>query len=401
MAFAAAARRNLASRGLSGLLERRLCPSIHQLLPSNSTGEPRKPPPLPPPPAPRSFHFALVPCGCGEAQTLNYPPFGRHLLPGSPRRSFSSSSRDFSDVLTDAAHAAPPDASFPGEVAWAAEDSSMAVAAVQHLIDGVHSFTGLNWWISIALSTVLLRSVSFTLWMLARKQLYEMRQEVQQTSKLLNNAKDDASREEAERVVWSSLKKIGVVVYLPLAVTPYTLITLHIAISNMVENVPSLKGGGAFWFTDLTSPDAFCMFPMITSLFIMLTLELKYSTVRKCKGCSGPIDKIRGVQRVVSLLSIVYTATLPQAISCFFVTWTSLSLAERIALDQPAVQKVIFGAPLIKQRCSSCDGQNGPTAEEAPSPVKEQEEPVCPETKKSSDASIHSDEADKKSTKGS
>jgi hypothetical protein len=30
-------------------------------------------------------------------------------------------------------------------VARAAEDSSMAVAAVQHLIDGVHSFTGLNW----------------------------------------------------------------------------------------------------------------------------------------------------------------------------------------------------------------------------------------------------------------
>nr|XP_051193278.1 mitochondrial inner membrane protein OXA1-like isoform X2 [Lolium perenne] len=400
MAFAAAARRNLASRGLSGLLERRLRPSIHQLLPSNSTGEPRKPPPLPPQPAPRSFHFALAPCG--TAQTLNHPPFGLHLPPGSPRRSFSSSSsRDFTDVLTDAAHAAAPAASFPGEVARAAEDSSMAVAAVQHLIDGVHSFTGLNWWISIALSTVLLRSVSFTLWMLARKQLYEMRQEVQQTSKLLNNAKDDASREEAERVVWSSLKKIGVVVYLPLAVTPYTLITLHIAISNMVENVPSLKGGGAFWFTDLTTPDAFCMFPMMTSLFIILTSELKYSTVRKCKGCSGPIDKVKGVQRVISLLSMVYTTSLPQAISCFFVTWSSLSLAERIALEQPAVQKVLFGAPLIKQRCSSCDGQNGPTAGEAPSPVKEQEEPVCPETKKSSDASIHSDKADKKSTKDS
>ncbi|KAM0898699.1 hypothetical protein ACQ4PT_021764 [Festuca glaucescens] len=384
----AAARRNLASRGLSGLLERRLCPSIPQPLPSNSTGEPRKPPP-----PPRSFHFALAPCG--TAQTLNYPSFGLHLLPGSPCRSFSSFSRDFTDVFTDAAHAAAPAASFPGEVAWAAEDSTMAVAAVQHLIDGVHSFTGLNWWISIALSTVLLRSVSFTWWILARKQLYEMRQEIQQTSKLLNNAKDDASREEAERVVWSSLKKIGVVVYLPLAVTPYTLITLHIAISNMVENVPSLKGGGALWFTDLTTPDAFCMFPMITSLFIMLTSEFPVYQRKKTLSAHSSSIPMDGVTKISPNLSPI------QAISCFFVTWTSLSLAERIALDQPAVQKVIFGAPLIKQRCSSCDGQNGPTAEEAPSPVKGQEEPVCPETKKSSDASIHSDEADKKSTKDS
>jgi YidC/Oxa1 family membrane protein insertase len=150
MAFAAAARRkprNLASRGLSGLLERRLRPSIHQLLPSNSTGEPRKPPPLPPQPAPRPLHFALAPCGCGTSQTLNYLPFGLHLLPGPPRRSFSSVSRgpDFTDVLTDADHAGAAPASFPGEVAWAAEDSSTAVAAAQHLIDAVHSFTGFNW----------------------------------------------------------------------------------------------------------------------------------------------------------------------------------------------------------------------------------------------------------------
>uniref|UniRef100_A0ACD5TNE8 Uncharacterized protein n=2 Tax=Avena sativa TaxID=4498 RepID=A0ACD5TNE8_AVESA len=274
MAFAAA-RRNLAPRGLSDLLERRLRPSIPQLLPSKCTGEPGKTTPLPPPPAPRSFNFGLA--TCGTSQTLNFLPFGLHLLPGPPRRSFASSSRDidFTGVLTDAAHAAAPAASFPGEVTWAAEESSVAVAAVQHLIDAVHSFTGLNWWISIALSTALLRSVSFTLWMLARKRVYEMRQEMQLTSKLLKNVKDDASREEAVRVLLSSLKKIGLAAYLPLTVTPYTLITLHIAISNMVENVPSLKGGGAFWFTDLTTPDALCIFPMITSLFIILTSEFQ------------------------------------------------------------------------------------------------------------------------------
>ncbi|CAM0956434.1 unnamed protein product [Alopecurus aequalis] len=396
MALAAAARRNLASRSLSILLERRLCPSLPQLLPSNSIGDPRKPSSLPPQPAARSIHFALAPCG--TSQTLNFIPFGFHLLLGPPRRSFSSSSReiDFTDVLTDAAIVAAPAASFPGEVAWAVEESSMAVAAAQHLIDAVHSFTGLNWWISIALSTALLRSVSFTLWMIARKQIYEMRQEVQHTSKLLNNVKDDASREEAARAVFSSLKKLGLTVYLPLTVTPYTLITLHIAISNMVENVPSLKGGGAFWFTDLTTPDALCIFPMITSLFIVLTSEIKYTASRKCKGCSHPLDKVKEVLRVISPLSMLYTTTLPQAISCFFVTWSSISLAERIALDQPGVQKVLFGAPLEVRRCNCRDGQKGPTAEETPSPAKEEDGPVSPETKKSSDASVHRDDSDPK-----
>uniref|UniRef100_A0ACD5TIV3 Uncharacterized protein n=1 Tax=Avena sativa TaxID=4498 RepID=A0ACD5TIV3_AVESA len=383
MAFAATSRRSLASRGLSDLLARRLHPSLPQLLPSNSTGDPRKPSPLPPPPAPRLFNFALA--HCGTSQTLKFPPFGPHLLPGPLCRSFSSSrDPDFTDVLTDAAHSAAPTASFPGEVAWAAEDSSTAVAAVQHLIDAVHSFTGLNWWISIALSTLLLRCVVSTLLIHANKRLY---------------AKDDTSREKFMNAGLPFLKNLGLVVYLPPIVTPYICINLYIAISNMVEKVPSLKGGGAFWFTDLTTPDALCIFPMMTSLFIMLPRELNSSAVRKCERCSRKMDKIRQVWRGISLLPMLWTATLPQAISCSFVTWTSLGLAESIALKQPAVQKVLFGTPL-NQRCSSCAGQKGPIAKDSPSPVKEQEQPVPPETRKSSDASVHKEESDENLTKG-
>ena len=42
----------------------------------------------------------------------------------------------------------------------------------------------------------------------------------------------------------------------------------------MVEKVPFLKGAGAPWLRDLTTPDALCIFPMITSLFVMLPFEV-------------------------------------------------------------------------------------------------------------------------------
>uniref|UniRef100_A0ACD5TMZ9 Uncharacterized protein n=1 Tax=Avena sativa TaxID=4498 RepID=A0ACD5TMZ9_AVESA len=381
MAFAAATRRNLASRGLSNLLERRLHPSIPQLLPSSSTGDPRHPSPLPPKPAPRSFHFGIA--HFGTSQTLNFLPFGSHLLPGPPRRSFSSSSRDpdFTNVLTDAAHAAAAPASFPGEVARAAEDSSMAVAAVQHLIDAVHSFTGLNWWISIALSTVLLRCVLSTLWIFFRKRLYMTSHDLQQIGKLVKNAQDDASKEEAANIGFRIIKSFGLLT-LPPIVTSYTIITLYTSISNMVDKVPSLNGGGAFWFTDLTTPDALCIFPMITSLFIMLRIEVDNRALRRCKGCTRRIGKIKMVWRAISLLSMLWTTTLPQAISCSFVAWSSVSLAERRAFNKPAVQTVLFGAPVKAQlRCSSCSELNGLTANDSPSPVKEHD-------------------TDKKSTKG-
>ncbi|KAM3409100.1 hypothetical protein ACQJBY_001844 [Aegilops geniculata] len=402
MALAAAARRSLASGGLSGPLARRLHRSLPQLLPSNSTGDARKPSPLPPPPAPRPFHFALAPRG--TSQTLSFPPFGLHLLPGPSRRSFSSRDTGFSDTLADAAHsaasAAAP-ASFPGEVAWAAEDSSMAVAAVQHLIDAVHSFTGLNWWISIALSTVLLRCGMFTISTLVNKRLYGMRQDLEQYIKWVKNTKGEKSMQELADAADPMVRKLGFLPTLHIIVTPYTFITLYIAISNMVEKVPSLKGGGALWFTDLTTPDALCIFPMITSLFIMLRFEVNYGVAAKRTERSRKMeDNIRQVVRATSLLPMLWTATLPQAISCSLVTWSGLTLAGKIVLKHPDVQKVLYGGPfLLKQECSSSDGQKGPTAEDSPPPVKEEEEPVSPETKKSSDASVHRDESDKKSTK--
>ena len=42
----------------------------------------------------------------------------------------------------------------------------------------------------------------------------------------------------------------------------------------MVEKVPSLKGGGAYWFTDLTTPDDLLILPVLTSLSFLATVEV-------------------------------------------------------------------------------------------------------------------------------
>ena len=52
-----------------------------------------------------------------------------------------------SDGVASAAASVPlPPAPYPGEVAAAAAESFPPVAALQHLLDAVQSFTGLNWY---------------------------------------------------------------------------------------------------------------------------------------------------------------------------------------------------------------------------------------------------------------
>jgi YidC/Oxa1 family membrane protein insertase len=151
-----AARRSIATR-LSYHLTRRLRPCVPHALTSHSLDEQASPsPPLPLPLPP--LHAPLQQRSIA-AQTLGFLPFSLHLA-GPTRRSFSSSAPapapnleaapaaevDAAGVLADAAEAtASVPTPFPGEVAAAAADSFPPVAALQHMIDAIHSFTGLNW----------------------------------------------------------------------------------------------------------------------------------------------------------------------------------------------------------------------------------------------------------------
>ncbi|CAK7345650.1 unnamed protein product [Dovyalis caffra] len=64
------------------------------------------------------------------------------------------------DVVMDTVVQAAPAAN---EVAVAAADSFLPVAALQHFIDAVHNFTEFNWWASIVVTTLLIRSATVPL----------------------------------------------------------------------------------------------------------------------------------------------------------------------------------------------------------------------------------------------
>lgn len=42
----------------------------------------------------------------------------------------------------------------------------------------------------------------------------------------------------------------------------------------MAEKVPSFKHGGASWFIDLSTPDALYVFPVLTALSFLITVEV-------------------------------------------------------------------------------------------------------------------------------
>lgn len=154
--MAAFSRRSLTS-GFTLISRHRLLPSFSHLLPNSLDRDQSQSQPQPP-----SFASQIRnPRNLGFPLPLGLDPFLRSYSSSSSSGSHGSDEiiKDDADVLIDPAIdtslldsvASALPASFPGEVAAAAADSYLPVAALQHLIDLVHSFTGVNWLVLIVI----------------------------------------------------------------------------------------------------------------------------------------------------------------------------------------------------------------------------------------------------------
>ncbi|KAL8053983.1 hypothetical protein ABFX02_05G108600 [Erythranthe guttata] len=274
-----------------------------------------------------------IPAGCGPIFARNMSSLGE----GPPENI---------EIMTDkAVDVASQVGPVVNEVAIAAADSSTPVAAIQYLVDYVHCYTGFNWWASIVVTTVLIRSILLPLGIHLRKcelkyKLIEPR--LQEIKKEMRD-KDMSPRDVAERR--ARMKEL----YKEYGNTPFTrwkgtLIGVPIlycvlsALTNMAANVPSFKEGGALWFTDLSTPDSMFILPILTGLSFWIRFEpLKDSIFASPR-------KIFDL--VFSSLTIPLTAMFSKVICFYLITFNLFSLACDLVLRKRGV-KLFLGLPII------------------------------------------------------
>ncbi|XP_042019737.1 mitochondrial inner membrane protein OXA1-like [Salvia splendens] len=257
---------------------------------------------------------------------------------------------DMADVLGETAVQVAQAAPAVGEVAAAAADSFLPVAALQYVIDYVHTFTGLNWWSAIVVTTVLIRTLQLPLtihqikatskFTLIRPKLEEIQQEMK------SRDMSPAAVLEGQAKMKKIFNEYGVTPFTPLKgilIVGPVFLCFFLAINNMAEKVQSFQQGGAFWFTDLTTPDTMYIFPVLTALTFWITVECNAQ-----EGLEGnPAAKtIKNVSRVFAALTVPLTASFPKAIFCYWITSNLYSLAYGLVIKKPEVKKML-GIPDI------------------------------------------------------
>ncbi|WJX95440.1 hypothetical protein P8452_76760 [Trifolium repens] len=311
---------------------------------------------------------------------------------------------DVADVLTDTsmdagiltetvvdAAAVSSQAPVVSEVVIAAADSYLPVQALQYAIDAVHSFTGLNWWAAIVLTTLLIRTATVPLLinqLKATSKLTLMRPRLEEIKEEMDGKTfDPEAVAEGQKRMKQLFKEYGASPLTPLKglfIQGPVFISFFLAISNMAEKMPSFKHGGAFWFTDLSTPDALYIFPVLTALSFLIVVECNVQ-----EGMEGnPMgDTMKKFSRILAFVSVPLTMGFPKAIFCYWITSNLFSLAYGTVLKVPGVKKT-FGIPelpaaptsspqspfsifpALKQTASAADDQSSSPVESSKRPNK-------------------------------
>ncbi|XP_042006846.1 mitochondrial inner membrane protein OXA1-like [Salvia splendens] len=103
----------------------------------------------------------------------------------------------------------------------------------------------------------------------------------------------------------------------------------------MAQNVQSFKEGGAFWFTDLTTPDAMYILPVLTALTFCKTVEHNAQ-----QGLEGD-RPAKNSCRIVAVLSIPIIAQYPKAIFCYWITSNLYTVAYELVIKKPKVKQML------------------------------------------------------------
>ncbi|CAI7756455.1 unnamed protein product [Closterium sp. NIES-53] len=242
------------------------------------------------------------------------------------------------------------------ELAAAAAHCSAPIAALQQLIGAVHDVAGLPWWLSIAAATVGIRLILLPAFVYQVRSTVKMALIKPEMERLLNKVK--AAGYDTEAVahyngkMQALLKKHNTTPFAPLLgifLQAPIFIGFYFAITGMAEHMPSFTTGGAFWFTDLTTPDTTYLLPLMSSAGILAAVELNAA-----EGMEGAPNaaQMKWFMRGLAVTMVPLTVTFPKAVFCYWITTNVFSLVQGLGLKRPGVRKAL-GIPTLKPPSSN------------------------------------------------
>jgi len=197
--------------------------------------------------------------------------------------------------------------------------------------------SGLPWWGSIVLLTVLIRTAMLPLTIASQVNATRMALAQPELEKLKERATQDP---EVQRKVFEVYSRYGVsmkYMFAPLIVQFPLFISVFFGLRRLTELYPSMKEGGLLWFTDLTAPDPTYSLPLLTAACLLTSIEMG----GEVKSAQVNSEVFKNVGRGVAILTVPLTMHFATGLFVYFLTTNVYTVGQIAILKQPKLKQML------------------------------------------------------------
>jgi YidC/Oxa1 family membrane protein insertase len=183
-----------------------------------------------------------------------------------------------------------------------------------------HDSWGLAWWLSIALVTVIVRSLLFPLTIKQVRSMRSMQDLKPDMDRIRAQFKDNRQRQQEELMKLYQERNVNPLGgCLPLLVQMPIFITMFYVIRGFGAEHPSFAEGGILWFQNLAVQDPTYILPILSAVTLLAASEITAKNID---------PQQRWLMRVLPVVFIAFTYYFPAGLFVYWITSNLVTLVQ-------------------------------------------------------------------------
>jgi YidC/Oxa1 family membrane protein insertase len=192
--------------------------------------------------------------------------------------------------------------------------------------DGLEFFNtqGIPWWLSIAILTVIVRSLLFPLTIRQVKSMRAMQDLKPEMDRIRAKYKDNRQKQQEELMKLYQERKVNPFgSCLPLLVQMPIFIAMFYVIRGFSQTHESFTQGGILWFQDLSVQDPFYILPILSAVTMLAASEIT----------SKNIDpQQRWLMRILPVVFTIFLLNFPAGLFMYWITSNLVTLVQNYVI---------------------------------------------------------------------
>ncbi len=223
---------------------------------------------------------------------------------------------------------------------------------------------GLPWWLSIALLTIIVRTLLFPLTLKQVKSMRAMQDLKPEMDRVRAKFKDNRQKQQEEMMKLYQERQVNPLGgCLPLLVQMPIFITMFYVIRGFGVEHPDFIEGGILWFQDLTKADPYYILPVLSAVTMLAASEITAKNLE---------PQQRWMMRILPVVFTVFLLSFPAGLFMYWITSNLVTLIQNyliyhhgpgkkvpVAPDKEKTGTQTKPEPVEKQKPSMRDGNEG------------------------------------------